>query len=431
MKKDVNILFSAVYVGVVTACASTIHVAPTGSDTADGASWATAKRTIQAAVRAAAAGDTITVTNGTYAPIATDNTAITIKSVNGPDVTHIDGGSISRCASLGADIFCTNTALIGFTLKNGSADEGGGARYGTLTDCTLTGNTARMNGGGVYRGVLNNCTFSGNTAGSGGGAYYGALNNCTLTGNSATGFGGGASGGTLTGCTFTGNSAGHSGGGACDSTLHNCTLTGNEAVNGGGVSGGWLHNCTLKGNTATDGGGAWFAALTGCTLTGNTARMNGGGAYYGTLNNCMLMGNSAIHDGGGSINATLHNCTLTGNQAGQDSGGVACCILVNCIVWGNTARTNPNYHSGSIMYTCSTPLPGGEGNIAQDPLFVNAEKGDFRLKSGSPCIDAGINELEEMEMKVLAKKAKDLDGKPRILNGTVDMGAYEWHLVSP
>ncbi|RKY13364.1 MAG: hypothetical protein DRP82_05480, partial [Planctomycetota bacterium] len=58
--------------------------------------------------------------------------------------------------------------------------------------------------------------------------------------------------------------------------------------------------------------------------------------------------------------------------------------------------------------------------IHSDPQFVDAANGDYHLKDTSPCIDAGDNSL------VPSGVDKDLDGNPRIVNGTVDIGAYEY-----
>ncbi len=55
--------------------------------------------------------------------------------------------------------------------------------------------------------------------------------------------------------------------------------------------------------------------------------------------------------------------------------------------------------------------------MSGDPLFVNPAKGNYHLSLNSPCINAGAN--------VLVTSALDLDGKARIIDGTVDMGAYE------
>ena len=289
-----------------------------------------------------------------------------------------------RCAYVGE-----HAVLSGFTLIGGSAqfsyypDGYGGGAYceasGVITNCTLMYNLADY-GGGVYGGTLNNCTLTGNSAYQGGGSYSGTLYNCTLMGNYADDYGGGVYGGTLT----------------------NCMLTSNLAYRGGGAYGGTLTDCTLKGNSA----------------------FTGGGTEGGMLNNCIILSNSATYDGGGASGGTLNNCTLAGNSASNSGGGIAWGTLTNCVVYGNSAPSGPNYVNGSsLAYCCATPAHGGTGNIADDPLFVDAAAGNYRLRAGSPCIDRGTN--------IQAQGAMDLDGNPRIANGRVDMGAYEYQGVAP
>jgi hypothetical protein len=387
-------------------------------DAGDGRSWSTAKKTIQVAIDIAVPYDTILVTNGVYAPISSGNKNITIQSVNGSDVTILDGGGTNRCATMGSLRIHINTILVGFTLRNGSAPPGGGSYYGTLNNCTLSGNRA-TDGGGAYYGTLNNCTLSGNRASNdGGGAHSSRLNNCTLTGNSAHG-GGGAYSAVLNNCTLEENSASYYGGGTTYGTLNNCMLVGNSTSRfGGGASASTLNNCTVSGNRATsDGGGVDYCILTNCIISGNIAGVNGGGSNYGTLNNCSLLGNMASY-GGGSCFGTLNNCTLVGNSASFDAGGAGWGTLNNCIIWGNLLLgvTN-NYSGGTFRYSCSAPLPPGTGNISVDPLLADAANSNFMLRVGSPCINTGSN--------ALVVGATDLAGNPRIQYGRVDMGAYE------
>ena len=91
----------------------------TGSDSNSGISESSAKATIQAAIDASSAGDTILVAQGTYAPISTVNKAITIRGTTGATSTIIDGNGTSRCAYLGEDAKEVATVLDGFTLENG------------------------------------------------------------------------------------------------------------------------------------------------------------------------------------------------------------------------------------------------------------------------------------------------------------------------
>jgi hypothetical protein len=60
----------------------------------------------------------------------------------------------------------------------------------------------------------------------------------------------------------------------------------------------------------------------------------------------------------------------------------------------------------------------GFGNITNDPLFVDYAGGNLRLQSNSPCINSGNN--------AYVVGTTDLDGNPRIVGGTVDIGAYEY-----
>jgi hypothetical protein len=224
-------------------------------------------------------------------------------------------------------------------------------------------------------------------------------------------------GASLTGFTLMNGVDSASGGGVwCASTdafLTNCVIVGNFVggwgpCEGGGVCRGTLYNCTLSGNSAVVYDTGWGGAA------------DGGGAYGSTLYNCTLTGNLARRWGGGASSSTLYNCTLTDNW-GLDGGAADNCTLNNSIVYSNTAGSGgANYGSYcTLNYCCTTPQPtNGVGNITNAPLFLNYAGGNLRLQSNSPCLNAGNN--------AYAPPGPDLDGNPRIVSGTVDIGAYEY-----
>ncbi|MHC4507852.1 MAG: right-handed parallel beta-helix repeat-containing protein, partial [Planctomycetota bacterium] len=228
---------------------------------------------------------------------------------------------------------------------------------------------------------------------------------------------------TVAYCTFRGNRAQRWGGGLCNDN-------GSPALN----------RCTFQANCAQYGGGLWnlkgSPVLTFCTFRGNSATYGGGMYNYENshpqITNCIFSGNSATYGAGiysnKSCRPTLINCTFAGNLADGNGGGMrnvgdSSPLLINCILWGNVPDEIVDYvMSRSSVRYChvqgGTDKPWfGEGCIDGDPLFLGGD--DLRLSPDSPCIDAGNNAAVPSEITT------SLDDKPRIVNGIVDMGAFE------
>ena len=415
----------------------------------------TAAGDIQAAVDAAAPGDTVQVAPGTYnvtSPILVKQ-RITLQGA-GADKTTIDAGGRCRCVTLQGQ-----ATLKGFTITRGRAREGAGVHCGagaTITGCTIADNQAERFGGGVCVRIRKSK------------AAPSLIEDCRIVNNRVTDF-------VHTDYPF--------GGGGIyvdlNTTVRNCRIEGNEAAQrGGGV---WCHNGS--------------SVIENCIIVGNRAKgqrkrnpngpgsmeEGGGGAYCdfgGQLRGCLLYGNHADRIGGGAVLSTggrAKSCTIVGNTAGLSGAGVqtlGVAALSNSIVYGNTRRADPGkgeksdkdkskpddlyvshyYHvdahqlmlgkvhlrhcriGQTTLHTTrrrfylgrtagydparykNTVVKAGltEGN----PGFLDAKKHDYRLRPDSPCIDAGTNEEWMTE-------AKDLAGQPRIQGTTTDIGAHE------
>ncbi len=278
---------------------------------------------LQGAVDAAAAGDTLTV-RGSCTGTTTIGKDLTVtgQQPSGYPTPTLDGNRAGPVVTISQGATVTINTL---TVTGGLASRccgGGISNSGTLTvnGVTVTGNTTiGSDGGGIGNFgslTLNNTTVSGNSApggGSGGGVWSDAtliLNgDTTISGNDATEGGGmEIAGGTATlndSSLITGNSATGDGGGSTN--FGGATLTLNDSS-------------SISNNSAFDGGGVYsFSTMIlngSSTITGNSATGNG------------ATGNGATGNGGGVFNGSGGSLTLTGtstitsNTAGANGGGI-------------------------------------------------------------------------------------------------------------
>lgn len=305
--------------------------------------------------------------------------------------------------------------IAGNSIQNNTALSGGGVYWGgataAITNNVFSGNTATTTGGGLSSSgsplaIVGN-TFLNNTATTDGGGFsgFGDVRDNRFDGNHAGGNGGGMSGGgKLAGNVFVGNSAVGSGGGLDASST--CTID----------------RCSFRTNTALDGAG-----------------LNSGAGPLAARNS-VFADNVAAHSGAAIVaagNAVIDNDTVENNASpigsvvlnGPGTGYALRILFVNNIVAFNQTgvavsgaqtamRSNDFWHNPDSTLAGGGTVTGQNGNIAADPLFVDATAGDLHLRSGSPCIDAG-------DTGFVPLGSADLDVAVRLRGKAVDMGAFE------
>ena len=352
--------------------------------------------TIQAAIDAAVNGDVIIVAGGTYTGMGNKNLdfsgrAITVRSENGPEVTIID------CENDGRGFYfqtgeTQNSVVAGFNITNGSTDYGAGIRCDisspAIDNCILTSNSAEISGGGIYAGgsspVVTNCTFEENRAGDNAGGM------CCKHSNAL-----------ISGCVFIKN--------VCD----NYSADGGAMLNASETS-ATIVNCLFVGNTARESGGAIrndrsSPTIINCTFNGNSTRYGGAihNAPYASpiITNCIFWGNSASSgdeiDNNGYCHPTISYCNIEGGWNGP-----------------------------KVANRLGSSTINGGGNIAADPLFIDALNPDlyardYHLSDESPCIDAAMDAgvYTDIEGQIRPIDFPEVDN-----NGDLpefDIGAYE------
>jgi hypothetical protein len=220
--------------------------------------------------------------------------------------------------NFGGGVYSTGTAY--FTdciISENSAGGGGGAFLNngdaTLMDCTVSGNSAYAGGGFVSAGVgsltVIDSTIASNSAQVGGGFYTRTtttLSQCTISGDTARDYGGGLACGypanvNISRSTFNGDTTSSSYGGAIEN--------GGKTLN--------LTACTISGNSAGQSGGGLYsygpATLVDTIIAGNTTNTSpsdiaGKGSISGN-NNLIGTGGSGDQTNGQNGNIVLTSLT--------------------------------------------------------------------------------------------------------------------------
>jgi hypothetical protein len=363
--------------------------------------------------------------------------------------------------------------IVNNSLMNNTASSGGGGIDNkgivTITNSGISGNsvTGVSNGGGGIANrsfgqfSLTDCSVLNNTAHTGGviysiSAFGSSITNTSIHQNSATQAGGVfvqfEGGLSMFNSKIFDNIATSDGGGVVNFSKLNiakCILERNKSnASGGAIYNGvelTITDSTLSENVATFDGGGIFASgkstvIMKSTLNGNIANRTGGSIYNKTnmtISNSTLSGNASNDDGGGIYNLggstlTLTNCTITANRADRDGdnfgdgGGVLSSgdgtgsgkvILFNTLVSGNFKGLGSNTSDFKGPFDASSGI-NIFGGVPLGPLANNGGPTQTHaLLPGSPAINAGNN--------TTGVATTDQRGLPRIVDGTVDIGAFE------
>jgi hypothetical protein len=352
------------------------------------------------------------------------------------------GGGSAQGGGLYAD--GSTITLIESSLTNDSATGGAGGNGGDYSSGSH-GFGGPGGGGSAQGGGL--CAVGGSLS----------LVDSVVTGDTATGGAGGAGGYSVSFPANGGNGGSAQGGGLFSSgtlTVVNSTLAFNcgsggdggygswgwPGGNGGSAQGGGLYidgvangrvnslvNATITGDTATGGAGA--------REYGNGGSAQGGGLFNSgalTVTNSTIAFNNSNGTGGGlevqAGTATLENTIVALNTQGTGSGAPASDIN-GTVAPASAYNLIGTGGSGGLVDRSTDPLHHNQVGVADPRLGPLADNGGptqtIALLPGSPAINAGSNALAvDAQGHSLSTDQRGTEF-PRILGGTVDIGASE------
>ena len=425
--------------------ARTLYVnASRPNNSGNGLSAKKAKKTLQAAINIANAGDTILVYPGSYAPIQTNNKKITIKSTKGSGKTSIAKSSKKTetvaLASLGKsstyvgtlwkyqngqwssdwkhpktlkkiDTSGTATQLSGFSLdgKNRPSVLLVGVSGGTVKACTISRLTQMWTASGPFQPFQATACVNAN------------LTQCVIRQNQCLGSDWGL---------------------VSNSSLQRCRIQDNECGFDGGtgwsfssISGSRLYNCLLTGNQS---GFSFFekSTLLNCTIADNSMVHQTSGAKFSKKSkffDCILRNNRSRREWSEWVEVEKTTTEIgyydewdDWNEGEPEVGAGGYDDDGNWVEYVKTSREVVDTDWVKELRSGRTVVHNVDsGNdykntdkTNKDPKFASS----YKLKKGSYCINSG--KLTKAQKKLVG--TKDLAGRKRIKGKAVDRGCYEY-----
>ena len=400
---------------LLTVCATALcasatirYVSPTGDDSNNGQSWASAKATVTAAINASSSGDEVYIAAGTYH-----------ETITGKSGVHLRGG---YDAATGArDMDNLKTIIDGAGLGNSVLQFISHCKEVTYVEGLILENADHSNdgGGASIRGnvVLERCTIR-NCKGKGGGGVFALAANddapakimhCIIELCESTSDGGGvflSAHAIMDGCIVRG----------CDGK-YAAVVVGNDNNNPGCI----LRNTVIHNNSCSISG--WPASagiynrqggeVVNCTVCNNYS--GGGGGYAGIhsvakVSNSVFWGNATAEGFADPVNYISSSSNGLNNYA--DQGFDSKPFRSTNMSLDNTAATGPNFSN-------PTTFVGKPSNPGEVAAMQNA---DFSLAAASMLIDKGRNDRAP---------ETDLLGVTRPIGTNPDIGAYEYDPNAP
>jgi hypothetical protein len=213
------------------------------------------------------------------------------------------------------------------------------------------------------------------------------------------------------------------------------------------VTGGTVVDCLIDGSTGarnTRGQGVYMTggSVVRCRIVNQIAGNDTGahslgvGAYVkgGIIENCLIAGNTSgigalYMEGGKAL-----NCTIAGNSAratGKCIGvnvSYSAASVVNCVIYGNDDNSaNANFGTSNLnrFFYCGSSVTNAScatWMVLSDADFVSVVNGNWHQKRRSQLIGRGTLDTT---YRPADSVTRDLDGNPRVLNRTIDLGCWE------